>query len=108
MTPSPECFSNVSVVCRGNVYFDGGVISHTVRFPDGTRKTLGFIRPGMYRFDTGAPERMEIVDGVCRAKLPGAADWKTYPAGTYFDVPGNSAFDIAVDSGLAQYICSFG
>jgi len=40
-------------------------------------------------------------------KLPGSDAWEAYPAGTYFDVPGNSAFEIAVDEGVAEYICSF-
>ena len=30
-----------------------------------------------------------------------------YAAGTYFDVPGNSGFTIAVSAGLCEYICSF-
>lgn len=101
-------FDNVSVVCKANVYFDGKVVSHTVLFPDNTRKSLGLIYPGQYTFNTGAPEIMEISAGSCRARIKGEADWKTYPAGTAFTVAGNSAFDIAVESGVAEYICSFG
>ncbi len=103
----PKQFDNVSVVCKANVYFDGGVISHTVLFPDGSKKTLGAIRQGTYKFDTGAPELMQIVGGACRVKLAGAADWTAYPTDTEFQVPGNSSFEIAVDSGLADYVCSF-
>jgi len=40
-------------------------------------------------------------------KLPGRKEWQSFSAGTSFDVPGNSAFDIAVDKGLAQYVRSF-
>src|SRR5690242_15923378 len=36
-------FDQVTVVCKANVYFDGKVISHTVLFADGSRKTLGLI-----------------------------------------------------------------
>lgn len=101
-------FDNVSVVCKANVYFDGRVVSHTVLFPDGTKKTVGLIYPGKYTFNTGAPERMEIVAGDCQARMADASEAKAYSAGTYFDVPGNSSFDISVESGIAEYICSFG
>ena len=49
-----------------------------------------------------------IVAGACRARLAGVTEWSDYPEGTYFDVPGNSSFDIAVETGVAEYICSFG
>jgi purine/pyrimidine-nucleoside phosphorylase len=100
-------FDNVSVVCKANVYFNGGVVSHTVLFKDGTKKTLGLIYPGSYNFNTEAPEKMEIVAGDCRVKLAGEKEWKNYGAGTSFDVPGKSSFDIAVEKPVAQYICSF-
>ena len=51
----PE-FSNVTVVKRANVYFNGNVTSRTLRFADGTMKTLGFMLPGEYEFSTGDPE----------------------------------------------------
>ena len=34
----PAQFDNVSVVKSANIYFDGKCISHTVLFPDGSRK----------------------------------------------------------------------
>lgn len=104
--PAPEKFDNVSVAVKANIYFEGKVVSHAVSFPDGTRKTLGLIYPGTYTFNTGAPERMEIVAGSCRAKIAAGA-WADYSAGSFFDVPGNSAFDIAVEEGIAEYVCSF-
>jgi uncharacterized protein YaiE (UPF0345 family) len=103
----PESFAGVEVVAKANVYFDGKVVSHTVRFTDGTKKTLGLIYPGNYHFGTGAPELMQIVAGSCRARLDGEKEFKAYAAGTAFRVPGNSGFDIAVDDGIAEYICSF-
>jgi hypothetical protein len=102
----PEKFDNVSVVCKANVYFDGKVISHTV-FVGSEKKTLGLIYPGTYKFNTDAPERMEITAGACRAKLADEKDWQTYAPGTFFRVAGKSSFEIAVDEGVAQYICSF-
>ena len=105
--PIPEKFEKVSVVCKANVYFDGKVVSHSVLFPDGSKKTLGLIYPGSFTFNTGTPETMEIVAGSCRVRLKGETAWKTYAAGVAFKVPGQSAFDIAVDGGIAEYICSY-
>jgi uncharacterized protein YaiE (UPF0345 family) len=107
MPTLPAQFVGVTVVTKANVYFDGNVVSHTVLFKDDTKKTLGLIRPGSYHFNTGAPERMEIIAGSCRVTLDGNKDAANYGAGTHFDVPGNSGFTIAVDSGLCEYICSF-
>lgn len=100
-------FSGVTVTCKANVYFDGKVVSHAFVDASGRKRTLGLIFPGTYNFSTGAPERMDIVAGACRARLPGQADFKDYPAGTGFDVPGQSSFDIAVDAGIAEYLCTF-
>jgi uncharacterized protein YaiE (UPF0345 family) len=82
-------------------------VSHTVVFPDGTRKTLGVIFPATLNFNTGAPEIMEINGGSCRVRLAGSEEWKTYAAGQQFDVPGNSNFDIEVTETL-DYVCHFG
>jgi hypothetical protein len=101
-------FDNVSVVAKANVYFDGKVVSHTVLLPGGTKKTVGLIYPGAFTFNTGAPERMEIIAGACRVRQAGEAAWKAVSAGAAFDVPGHSSFEIAVDAGIAEYICSFG
>jgi hypothetical protein len=100
-------FNNVSVISKANVYFDGKVVSHTVLFNDSSKKTLGLIYPGTFKFNTGAPEKMEIIAGKCTVKLAGENNWKTYEGGSYFKVTGNSYFEIAVESGIAEYICSF-
>lgn len=100
-------FENVAVTAKANVYFEGKVVSHTIQFPDGSRKTIGLIYPGTYTFNTGAPEEMKIIAGTCKARQVGQAGWTDYPAGTLFMVPGNSKFDISVESGIAEYICSF-
>lgn len=103
----PKQFDQVSVVCKANVYFDGKVVSRTVVFANGQKKTLGLIYAGSYNFTTGAPERMDIIAGACRAKLAGQSEWTTYTAGTFFQVPGKSSFDIAVEQGIAEYICAY-
>lgn len=103
----PQQFDQVSVVCKANVYFDGKVVSHTILLPGGAKKTLGLIYPGTYRFDTAAAEVMEIVAGACRARIAGSAEWMSYSAGSAFRVPAASFFEIAVEAGIAEYICSF-
>jgi purine/pyrimidine-nucleoside phosphorylase len=101
-------FDNVSVVAKANIYFDGKVVSHTVQYADGSKKTIGLIYPGSFTFNTDAPEQMDIIAGSCRVKLKGESDWTPYSAGSFFRVPGKSSFDIAVEEGVTEYICSFG
>jgi uncharacterized protein YaiE (UPF0345 family) len=100
-------FDNVSVTKKANVYFGGKCVSHTVHLPNGERKSVGVIFPGVLTFKTGAPERMEIIAGSCRVKLPGDADWRICRAGDSFDVPANSSFDIEPLETL-DYVCHFG
>ncbi|WP_404424098.1 pyrimidine/purine nucleoside phosphorylase [Nibricoccus sp. IMCC34717] len=102
----PDKFSGVTVVTKANVYFDGKVVSHSVLFADGSKKTLGLIYPGSYHFGTAAAERMEIVAGACKVTLDGQTSVASYAAGTTFDVPANSGFTIEV-AVLTEYICSF-
>jgi len=104
---APSQFSGVTVTTKANVYFDGNVVSYTVSFADGTKKTIGLIRAGNYHFGTGAPERMEIVAGTCKVTLDGRNAVQTYGAGTHFDVPGKSGFSIVVEAGLCEYVCSY-
>jgi uncharacterized protein YaiE (UPF0345 family) len=107
MSTIPTEFPNVTAVAKANVYFEGKVVSHSIVFPDGSKKTLGLIYPGSYHFGTGKAERMEIVAGQCEVKVDGSTHAETYIAGTFFDVPANSGFDISVPDGLCEYICSF-
>ena len=100
-------FANVTVDAKANVYFDGRVVSHTVHFADGTKKTLGLIYPGKYHFGTAAPERMEIIAGDCEVILDGGAEVLVIEAGSAFEVAGNSGFTITVAGGICEYICSF-
>ena len=100
-------FDQVSVVKKANVYFDGKCVSHTVLFPDGSRKTVGVIFPGTLTFTTGAPERMELTVGRCRVRLAGHDEWQTYAGGESFSVPGDTAFDIEALETL-DYVCHFG
>ncbi|MBV8666816.1 MAG: pyrimidine/purine nucleoside phosphorylase [Burkholderiaceae bacterium] len=100
-------FDQVSVVKKANIYFDGKCVSHTVLFADGTKKTIGVIFPSTLKFNTGAPEVMELNGGSCNIRLQGEENWATYSAGQSFNVPGNSSFDIETTETL-DYVCHFG
>lgn len=99
-------FNNVTIVREANIYFNGAVVSRTVIFPDGTKKTLGVMQPGEYTFNTGAAEIMEILSGELDVKLPGAELWDRIGGGESFDVPANSAFTMRVKT-VTDYCCSF-
>lgn len=107
MSNVPSQFAGVTVHTKANIYFDGNVVSYTVLFPDQSKKTVGLVRPGSYHFKTGVAERMEIVAGACTVTLDGTTAARQYGAGTFFDVPANSGFTIAVGAGFCEYICSF-
>jgi uncharacterized protein YaiE (UPF0345 family) len=95
------------VQLKANIYFDGKVISHVIFLPNGSRKTVGCIYPGTYKFNTDAPERMDIIAGSCRVKLLGQNDWTVYEAGRSFGVPGKSFFELTVEQGIAEYLCTY-
>ncbi len=94
-------------MAKANVYFDGKVVSHSILFADGSKKTLGLIYPGKFHFGTDAAERMEIVAGACTVKIDGQGVTKDYSASTAFDVAAKSGFDIEVKAGICEYVCSF-
>lgn len=87
-----------------NSYFDGKVQS--IGFEcNGRKQTAGVIDPGEFHFDTGAAERMTVVSGELAVKLPGH-DFRTYAAGTSFEVPAKSGFDVRAEQ-PAAYLCEF-
>ena len=107
MKTIPTEFPGVTAIAKANVYFDGKVVSHSILFPDGSKKTLGLIYPGKFHFGTDKAERMEIVAGACTVKLDGQPAVNVYAAGERFEVPAKSGFDIEITSGICEYICSF-
>ncbi len=87
-----------------NTYFEGRVQS--VGFErNGRRQTVGVIDAGEFHFGTDAPERMTVVSGELEVKGPGG-EWRAYPAGTSFEVPGKSGFDVRARQ-PAGYVCEF-
>jgi purine/pyrimidine-nucleoside phosphorylase len=100
-------FDGVSVITKANVYFDGKCVSHNIVLADGTKKSLGVILPSSLKFNTGAPEVMELVEGACRVKLAGADAWVAYAGGQSFSVGANTSFEIEVTQAV-HYVCHFG
>lgn len=107
MPAIPSEFKGVTAVTKANVYFDGRVVSHSLFFTDGSKKTLGLIFPGKFHFGTDKAEIMEIVAGACSVKLDGQEAVTHHQAGQTFHVPARSGFDIEVKDGICEYICSF-
>jgi uncharacterized protein YaiE (UPF0345 family) len=99
-------FTNVTVVKKANVYFDGAVASRTVIFPDGSKKTLGLMQTGEYTFNTGVAEIMEILAGELEYRVNDSGEWIKVSGGESFQVPANSAFTMKVAT-VADYCCSF-
>ncbi len=99
-------FNNISVVKQANVYFDGKVVSRTVLFPDGSKKTLGIMQPGEYLFNTDAKEEMEIMSGELDVRIGDSQDWQPVKGGQTFEVPARSQFTVRVKT-LTDYCCSF-
>ena len=100
-------FDNVSVAKKGNVFFDGKCVSHSVIFPDGSRKTVGVILPSTLTFNVSTPEVMEITSGTCRVRIGDEPEFKSYAAGDQFSVAANSRFVIEANE-VVNYVCSFG
>lgn len=90
---------------KHNTYFEGKVQS--IGFERlGRKLTAGVIDPGEFHFGTDAPERMTVVSGELFIRVDGTSEWRAYPAGTIFEVPGKSGFDVKV-SGPSAYLCEF-
>ncbi|MDG2932483.1 pyrimidine/purine nucleoside phosphorylase, partial [Vibrio parahaemolyticus] len=68
--------------------------------------SVGVMLPGEYTFGTQAPERMTVVKGALVVKRVGESDWTTYQSGEFFEVEGNSSFELQVKEATA-YLCEY-
>ena len=89
---------------KHNSYFEGKVQSLAVATPEGPA-TVGVIEAGRYSFGTDCEERMQVVAGTLRAKLPGG-EWQTYAPGGHFIVPAHVKFEVEA-AGDAAYLCHY-
>ena len=99
-------FNNVTVQKKANIYFEGKVISTSISFPDGSKKTLGVMLTGEYEFNTEQKEIMEIMSGKLEVLLPNKPEWINIKSGDSFEVPKNSSFKIKIHE-ITNYCCDY-
>ncbi|ARV75264.1 pyrimidine/purine nucleoside phosphorylase [Vibrio campbellii] len=90
---------------KENSYFAGGVKSLGFN-QQGQDVSVGVMLPGEYTFGTQAPERMSVVKGALIVKKAGEVDWVTYNTDEFFEVEGNSSFELQVKDATA-YLCEY-
>ncbi|MDF0734277.1 pyrimidine/purine nucleoside phosphorylase [Pseudomonas entomophila] len=88
-----------------NEYFDGTVKSIGFNGEEGPA-TVGVMAPGEYEFGTAKREIMHVVAGALTVKLPGSDSWDTFAAGSQFNVPADSKFQLKVAVDTA-YLCEY-
>jgi uncharacterized protein YaiE (UPF0345 family) len=88
-----------------NEYFDGTVKSIAFEAPEGPA-TIGVMAPGEYEFGTAQREIMHVVSGALEVLLPEAEEWEKFEAGSQFNVPANSKFQLKVTVETA-YLCQY-
>jgi uncharacterized protein YaiE (UPF0345 family) len=88
-----------------NEYFDGTVKSIAFGTAEGPA-TVGVMAPGKYEFGTAQREIMHVVSGALNVLLPEASDWEVFAAGSKFNVPANSKFQLKVEVDTA-YLCEY-
>ncbi len=88
-----------------NEYFNGTVKSIAFAMSDGPA-TVGVMAAGEYEFGTAQAEVMHVIAGALTVKLPGCDDWQTFAAGSHFNVPADSKFQLKVAQDTA-YLCEY-
>jgi len=89
---------------KHNSYFDGKVQSLALTEKEGPT-TIGVIEPGAFTFSTSSEERMTLISGSMKVRLPGS-DWKLFVAGEGFVVASGASFDVEAKADVA-YICRY-
>jgi uncharacterized protein YaiE (UPF0345 family) len=89
-----------------NEYFDGKVKSIAFQ-GEQLPATIGAMAPGDYEFGTSQREVMTVISGALTVKLPGEDDWRTFRAGSHFEVAAGQKFQLQVQADTA-YLCTYG
>jgi hypothetical protein len=90
---------------KHNQYFEGQVQS--VGFERNGRKlTAGVVDVGEFHFKTDGAERMTVTSGELSVRFDGRPEWRTYPAGTAFEIAAKSGFDAKAEA-PTSYLCEF-
>lgn len=82
------------------------MISTSISFPDGSKKTLGVMQEGEYEFSTDQKEIMEIMTGKLEVLLPNNSEWINIKSGESFEVPKNSSFKLKIHE-ITNYCCDY-
>ena len=86
-------------------YFEGNVKSLGYITTEG-KSTIGVISIGEYKFGTAEKEVMHIIEGTLEALLPDCNEWKTFEAGSSFEVAANTSFKVKAVAQVA-YLCQY-
>jgi len=89
---------------KHNVYFEGKVQSLGLNAED-RYATVGVIKEGQYTFLAESEERVTIVSGQLRVKLPDE-DWKVVRKNEQYIARANSSFAVETTGDVA-YICYY-
>lgn len=89
---------------KHSCYFQDKVQSLSLSEKEGPA-TVGVIEAGSYTFSTASEERMTLLTGAMRVKLPDG-DWKALTAGEGFIVPAKASFMVEA-AGDVAYICRY-
>ncbi|WP_316834852.1 pyrimidine/purine nucleoside phosphorylase [Pedobacter nutrimenti] len=97
--------SNTNNLLPHHSYFDGKVQSLGLETEHG-KATVGVMKAGTYEFSTSSPEKMVVITGILKVKLPNE-DWTAYKAQEEFEIAAGNKFDVICDTD-ASYICYYG
>ncbi|HSH20807.1 MAG TPA: pyrimidine/purine nucleoside phosphorylase [Draconibacterium sp.] len=88
-----------------NEYFDAKVKSLGYYTANG-KSTVGAMEEGEYLFGTSTHETMIVIEGELIAMLPNESEWKSFKAGSSFEVEANSSFKVK-SVGQSSYLCRY-
>jgi uncharacterized protein YaiE (UPF0345 family) len=88
-----------------NEYFDARVKSLGYTTNNG-KSTIGVMEEGEYEFGTSTHETMIVIEGELITLLPGETEWKSFKAGTSFEVAANVVFKVK-SVGQSSYLCRY-
>ena len=88
-----------------NEYFDKKVISLGYSTSSG-KSTVGVMEEGEYEFGTTLHETVIVIEGELIAQLPTETEWKSYKAGSSFEVEANVSFKVK-SVGQSSYLCRY-
>jgi uncharacterized protein YaiE (UPF0345 family) len=88
-----------------NEYFDKNVKSLGYTSATGN-SSVGVMEEGEYEFGTSAHETMVVIEGELIAQLPGETEWKSFKAGSSFQVEANTSFKVK-SVGQTSYLCQY-